>query len=173
MIGLISLGAKQMGARSAGNPHAACDVEGAGNVVRSGCLGLPARQSSTLPVRASGRNSPGLLGRRRYGRSGGGDGTAQCPAWLCFAFVLSTPEAGACRRPGEQRRHRPASNVLQRAEASALHHRSRSLHLNAEAHCTVSTCSLSLLVGAESDARWRRLPTCQGPRRGTSHSDQA
>jgi hypothetical protein len=31
---------KQMGARSAGNPHAACDVEGAGNVERSRCLGL-------------------------------------------------------------------------------------------------------------------------------------
>ena len=26
-----------------------CDVEGAGNVVRSGCLGRLARQSSTLP----------------------------------------------------------------------------------------------------------------------------
>ena len=39
-----------MGARSAGNPHAACDVEGAGNVAWSGCLGL-ARQSSTLPER--------------------------------------------------------------------------------------------------------------------------
>jgi len=37
-----------MGARSAGNPHAACDVEGAGNVARSG--DLPARQSSTLPA---------------------------------------------------------------------------------------------------------------------------
>ena len=39
---------KQMGARSAGNPHAACDVEGAGNVE----VGMPdqlARQSSTLP----------------------------------------------------------------------------------------------------------------------------
>src|SRR5262249_54444757 len=50
-IGLISLGAKQMGARSAGNPHAACDVEGTGNVARS--TGLPARQSSTLPGRRS------------------------------------------------------------------------------------------------------------------------
>jgi len=29
---------KQMGARNAGNPHAACDVERAGNVARSGCL---------------------------------------------------------------------------------------------------------------------------------------
>jgi len=36
-----------MGARSAGNPHAACDVEGTGNVARS--RGLSARQSSTLP----------------------------------------------------------------------------------------------------------------------------
>jgi len=41
-----------MGARSAGNPHAACDVEGAGNVARSGCLGRLARQSSTLPGKA-------------------------------------------------------------------------------------------------------------------------
>jgi transposase len=29
-----------MGARSAGNPHAACDVEGAGTVAGPGCLGL-------------------------------------------------------------------------------------------------------------------------------------
>src|SRR5262249_51121453 len=36
MIGPISPDVKQMGARSAGNPHAACDVEGAGNVARSG-----------------------------------------------------------------------------------------------------------------------------------------
>jgi len=34
-IGPISLGMKQMGARSAGNPHAACDVAGAGNAARS------------------------------------------------------------------------------------------------------------------------------------------
>src|SRR6516162_5325645 len=46
-VGPISLGVKQMGARSAGNPHAACDVEGTGNVARS--RGLSARQSSTLP----------------------------------------------------------------------------------------------------------------------------
>ena len=31
MIGLINLEVKCAGARSAGNPHAACDVEGAGN----------------------------------------------------------------------------------------------------------------------------------------------
>ena len=53
-IGLISLDMKQMGARSAGNPHAACDVEGTGNVARSS--GLPARQSSTLPVRGEDGN---------------------------------------------------------------------------------------------------------------------
>jgi hypothetical protein len=51
MIGPISPEVKQMGARSAGNPHAACDVEGAGNVE----VGMPdqlARQSSTLPGKA-------------------------------------------------------------------------------------------------------------------------
>ena len=34
-IGPISGGVKQMGARSAGNPHAACDVEGTGDVAWS------------------------------------------------------------------------------------------------------------------------------------------
>ena len=48
-----------MGARIAGNPHAACDVEGTRNVARS--KGLPARQSSTLPRRAWGWDSPALL----------------------------------------------------------------------------------------------------------------
>src|ERR1700749_940987 len=52
VIGPISPEVKQMGARSAGNPHAACDVEGAGNVARSGRLGQLARQSSTLPGEA-------------------------------------------------------------------------------------------------------------------------
>ncbi|MEH2565150.1 group II intron maturase-specific domain-containing protein [Bradyrhizobium sp. AZCC 2289] len=34
-IGPISFGVKQMGARNAGNPHVACDVEGAGDVAWS------------------------------------------------------------------------------------------------------------------------------------------
>ena len=34
-IGLINLDVKHAGERSAGNPHAAFDVEGAGNVTRS------------------------------------------------------------------------------------------------------------------------------------------
>ena len=38
MIGPITLGVKRTGARSAGNPHAAFDVAGAGNVARSGQL---------------------------------------------------------------------------------------------------------------------------------------
>ena len=49
---------KQMGARNAGNPHVACDVEGAGDVERSRYLGRPARQSSTLPVRGGDGNIP-------------------------------------------------------------------------------------------------------------------
>jgi len=44
-IGPISLGMKQMGARSAGNPHAACDVARAGNVERSECFGRDPRAS--------------------------------------------------------------------------------------------------------------------------------
>ena len=74
-IGPISVGVKQMGARSAGNPHAACDVEGTGNVARSS--GLPARQSSTLPMsgvwkRGHGRTSkapPNERGGNRYVRT--------------------------------------------------------------------------------------------------------
>ena len=53
----ITLDAKQVGARSAGNPHAACDVEGTGNVARSS--GLPARQSSTLPMSGMWKRSDG------------------------------------------------------------------------------------------------------------------
>src|SRR6476620_11973971 len=44
-IGPISLDMKQMGERSAGNPHAAFDVEGAGNVARSKLFGLNRRAS--------------------------------------------------------------------------------------------------------------------------------
>src|SRR6266849_3996883 len=56
-IGPISVGVKQMGARSAGNPHAACDVEGTGNVAPSS--GLPARQPSTLPMSGMWKRSHG------------------------------------------------------------------------------------------------------------------
>src|SRR5215475_8925723 len=63
VIGPISPEVKQMGARSAGNPHAAHDVEGAGNVARSGCLGQLARQSSTLRPRKPQK----LTGTRTFG----------------------------------------------------------------------------------------------------------
>src|SRR5882672_12199386 len=46
-----------MGARSAGNPHAACDVEGTGNVARSSSL--LARQPSTLPMSGMWKRSDG------------------------------------------------------------------------------------------------------------------
>jgi len=63
MIGLINLDAKGAGARSAGNPHAACDVAGAGNGLtmrlvrhsqrkrgeRIGRIYGAPRQSPTLP----------------------------------------------------------------------------------------------------------------------------
>jgi hypothetical protein len=44
-IGPINLDVKQMGERSAGNPHAAFDVAGAGNVARSKCFGRSRRAS--------------------------------------------------------------------------------------------------------------------------------
>jgi hypothetical protein len=44
-IGPISLGLKQMGERSAGNPHAAFDAERAGNVARSKRFSLNRRAS--------------------------------------------------------------------------------------------------------------------------------
>ena len=45
---------KRMGARNAGNPHVACDVEGAGDVAWSG-RPRPARQSSTLLMSGDGK----------------------------------------------------------------------------------------------------------------------
>src|ERR1700757_3812640 len=65
---------KQMGERSAGNPHAAFDVEGTGDVARH--RPKPARQSSTLPMsgvwkRSQGRTSeapPDERGGNRYVR---------------------------------------------------------------------------------------------------------
>jgi hypothetical protein len=56
-IGPINLGMKQMGERSAGNPHAAFDVEGTGDVARH--RPKPARQSSTLPMRGKWKRSYG------------------------------------------------------------------------------------------------------------------
>jgi hypothetical protein len=47
-IGPISLDVKQMGERSAGNPHAAFDAEGAGNVAGSKCFD-PSRRASPRP----------------------------------------------------------------------------------------------------------------------------
>jgi len=81
MIGPITLDAKCAGARSAGNPHAACDVEGAGNgatdtanwarrgkpwIQTSVCPdGLP-RQLSTLPhfCTRSRKNGAFVIGRK-------------------------------------------------------------------------------------------------------------
>ena len=57
-IGPISLDVKQMGERSAGNPHAAFDVEGAGNVARSKLFGLNRRASPRPYLGAPGGESP-------------------------------------------------------------------------------------------------------------------
>jgi hypothetical protein len=87
MIGPISPDVKQMGARSAGNPHAACDVEGAGNVARSGCLGRLARQSSTLPGKPFFVPSPAI----RFPGAG-----ARCQGTETLAKLGGVPLSGAC-----------------------------------------------------------------------------
>ena len=66
-----------MGARSAGNPHAACDAEGAGNVARSGYLGQLARQSSTLPGKPFFVPSPAIRFAERAERCQGTEMLAQ------------------------------------------------------------------------------------------------
>jgi hypothetical protein len=58
-IGPISLDMKQMGERSAGNPHAAFDAEGAGNVARSKLFGLN-RRASPRPYLCGGRPVMGV-----------------------------------------------------------------------------------------------------------------
>src|SRR6516165_10791917 len=84
-IGPINLGVKQTGERRAGNPHAAFEEAGAGNVAWSRCCDTrrrkgeatgehklrpkPARQSPTLPwepaFRCKGRSSSGRPARAR------------------------------------------------------------------------------------------------------------
>jgi hypothetical protein len=58
-IGPISLDVKQMGERSAGNPHAAFDAEGAGNVAGSKCFD-PSRRASPRPYLCGGRPVMGV-----------------------------------------------------------------------------------------------------------------
>ena len=81
-----------MGARSAGNPHAACDAEGAGNVAWSGCLGQPARQSSTLPERLFLVPSPAIRFAERAERCQGSEMLAQLSGLpLSVACVSQRP----------------------------------------------------------------------------------
>src|SRR5919112_5388858 len=76
--GPISLGMKQMGARSAGNPHAACDVAGAGNGARTNTR--PSQRASPRPyLREAGGEIPPAYSPLREGQgpldltvSGGG-----------------------------------------------------------------------------------------------------
>src|SRR5271165_5112532 len=66
-IGPISLGMKQMGARTAGNLHAACDVEGAGNVAWSKCVGQAGAPVLDPTCEKLGVKLPGLTRRIREG----------------------------------------------------------------------------------------------------------
>src|SRR5208282_2652869 len=88
-IGPISLGMKQMGARTAGNLHAACDVEGAGNVAWSKCVGqtgAPVLDPTDERGRETG--SP-----RRNPRSSS--------TLLCASLGRAQPEAGGLPVSGD------------------------------------------------------------------------
>ena len=83
MIGHITLGTKQTGKRSAGKPHAAFDVAGAGNVTMVAGLrsiaksdgsttgAYRARLLSTLPVRAQDPMGYSDTAYLREGETGG------------------------------------------------------------------------------------------------------
>ena len=58
-----------MGARSAGNPHAACDVEGAGNVARPGGLGLAGAPVLDPTCEGGGVRFPSATRRNIYVRT--------------------------------------------------------------------------------------------------------
>ena len=85
MIGLITLDEKCAGARSAGNPHAACEAEGTGNgamasrtearrpkgTARATGSLSPPRQSSTLPGSPRVPGEPRRVTGWRTGRPDG------------------------------------------------------------------------------------------------------
>src|ERR1700730_18535996 len=123
-----------MGARSAGNPHAASAVEGTGNVARSGVL--PARQSSTLPVGAGGGRPPPATrcsqqGTRLRVRQDGGDGVPSC---LIFApcsgpsrrsLAAVEQDVRTARRPALTALARGASARAGRDEGTTARHEQR------------------------------------------------
>src|SRR6516162_7341789 len=76
-IGPITLGAKQTGERRAGNPHAAFDVAGTGNVAWSRCCDTRRRKGETTGntnIDLNRRASP-----RPYRRAGCGNGVTAEP----------------------------------------------------------------------------------------------
>src|ERR1700737_3549229 len=94
-IGLISLDMKQMGERSAGNPHAAFDVAGAGNVARSRYLGR-SRRASPRPYRRGGG------WRRGVGRDPRAT-TARQPSTLPMSGMWKRSHGGTIEAPPDER----------------------------------------------------------------------
>jgi len=95
---------KRMGARNAGNPHVACDVEGAGNVAWSGRLDLDRRASPrpyVCPAKA------GMFSRRQTCR-----GKSQSPVvWIAEVMETETLKPIDEVSLGEATSHRAVTKV--------------------------------------------------------------
>src|SRR5438874_1040270 len=85
-IGPISLGAKQTGERRAGNPHAAFDVAGTGNVAWSRCCDTRRRKGETTGntnIDLNRRASPRPYLGAPEGESPSGD-SSTADSWLAL-----------------------------------------------------------------------------------------
>ena len=95
-----------MGARSAGNPHAACDVEGAGNVARPGGLGLAGAPVLDPTCEGGGVRFPSATRRNIYVRTrrAGERVMASVSRFLTNKLRLKVNEAkSAVARPEERK----------------------------------------------------------------------
>jgi hypothetical protein len=118
-IGPISLGMKRMGERSAGNPHAAFDVEGAGDVAWSRCWDTRRRKGETTGnpnFDLNRRASP-----RPYLREAGGEiPPAYSPLILPDRLVRPAQGASvrACGGPVPGRSRLPGARRNRRRQAA-------------------------------------------------------
>src|SRR5208283_3123849 len=116
-IGPISLGMKQMGARSAGNPHAACDVAGAGNAAWSRWCDTRRRKSE--PTGNTNFDLNRRASPRPYLREAGGEiPSAYSPV---RADVFGEDRPSPYRLPAVKEKHSARGRENPRADRAIVH----------------------------------------------------